>query len=327
MRTGLIGKKVGMTRVFADGGRHVPVTVISLEGCQVVGRREAGRDGYTALILGAGEARPKRLNKADKGRFAKAKVPARHKLAEFRVSEDAMVDVGAEITASHFVPGQFVDVTGVSIGRGFAGVIKRHNFRSGRASHGSSLSHRVHGSTGQCQDPGKVFKGKKMAGQLGNAKATTLNLKVVETRPEEGLVLVSGAVPGSNGSWVLIRDAVKKALPKEAPVPAGLKGMEAEKPAEGEPAPQPAPGATPEAQAGARPEQKPADEKKAEAEGKAEAKPEVKPQDKPAEDKKPEPKPAEDKKPGAEAKPDQKGEAKAEKKEPAPEKKTDGKKD
>jgi len=234
MRTGLIGQKMGMTRVFEEGGRNIPVTVLKVDGCQVVGHRTAERDGYTALRLGVGAAKAKNVNKAQKGQFKKANVEAKKKVVEFRVSDDGMVGVGSEIQTNHFVEGQYVDVTGTSIGKGFAGGMKRHNFSGLRASHGVSISHRSHGSTGQCQDPGKVFKGKKMAGHMGAEKVTTQNLEVVKTIPEEGLILIKGAVPGAKGGWVTICDAKKKPLPEGAPMPAALKGdkVEEETPAE-----------------------------------------------------------------------------------------------
>ena len=227
MRTGLIAQKLGMTRVFTDAGRHVPVTVLQLDGCHVVDVRTEDKDGYAAVQLGAGEARVKNVNKARRGHFAKAKVTPRLKLAEFRVSADALLDVGAELSANHFVSGQFVDVTGTSIGKGFAGAMKRHGFAGLGASHGVSVSHRAHGSTGNSQDPGKVFKGKKMAGQMGDRQVTTQNLEVVSTDEDRGLILIRGAVPGAKGSWVLIRDAVKNTVPEDAPFPAALRGAEA----------------------------------------------------------------------------------------------------
>lgn len=223
MRTGLIGKKIGMTRVFGEGGRHIPVTVIKVENCQVVAQRTAERDGYTAVQLGVGVAKAKNTTRAMRGHFAKAKVEPKRKLAEFRVSEDGMIGVGAEIITSHFIDGQKVDVTGTSKGKGFAGAMKRHNFGGMRASHGVSISHRAHGSTGQCQDPGKVFKGKKMAGHMGDEQVTTQNLEIVSTDVDRGLVLVKGAVPGAKENWVIIQDAVKKALPKDLPMPAALR--------------------------------------------------------------------------------------------------------
>jgi large subunit ribosomal protein L3 len=208
-----------MTRIFTDGGEHVPVTVLRIDQCRVVAHRTVEKNGYTALQLGAGLAKVKNVTRAERGHFAVAKVEPASKLAEFRVSPENMIDVGAEITADHFVPGQYVDVTGTSIGRGFAGGMKRHNFGGLRASHGVSVSHRSHGSTGQRQDPGKVFKGKKMAGHMGDARVTTQNLKVAMIDVERGLVLVRGAVPGAKGGWVLLRDAVKAATPENAPKP------------------------------------------------------------------------------------------------------------
>ena len=233
VRTGLIGKKLGMTRLYTEEGTHVPVTVVSLENCQVVSQRTVERDGYTALQLGAGTAKVKRTTKALRGHFAKANVEPKRKLAEFRIPEDALIEVGATMTADHFIAGQRVDVVGTSIGKGFAGAMKRHNFGGLRASHGVSISHRSHGSTGQCQDPGKVFKGKKMAGHMGDVRVTTQNLEVVKTDVERGLLLIKGAVPGSAGSWVLIKDAIKKALPEDAPRPGAfaIPANEDEKPA------------------------------------------------------------------------------------------------
>ncbi|MDR3483485.1 MAG: 50S ribosomal protein L3 [Bradyrhizobium sp.] len=219
MRSGVIAQKLGMTRVFTDGGEHVPVTVLKLDGCQVVAQRTKEANGYTAVQLGIGRAKVKNVSKAERGRFAVAKVEPRLKLAEFRVEESALLPVGAEITADHFVVGQFVDVTGTSIGKGFAGGMKRWNFHGLRATHGVSISHRSLGSTGGRQDPGKTFKNKKMAGHLGVDRVTTLNLRVVQTDVERGLILVEGAVPGTKGGWIYIRDAVKKALPKDAPQP------------------------------------------------------------------------------------------------------------
>jgi large subunit ribosomal protein L3 len=219
MRTGIIAEKLGMTRVFDDGGNHIPVTVLKVDGCDVVDQRTMERDGYTALQVGTGNAKPKRVGKAMRGHFAKAKVEPRRKVTEFRVADDALLDIGSRISVDHFVSGQFVDVTGTSIGKGFAGAIKRHNFGGLRATHGVSISHRSHGSTGQCQDPGKVFKGKKMAGHMGATRVTTQNLRIVGTDLDEGLILVEGAVPGSKGGYVLVRDAIKKALPDDAPYP------------------------------------------------------------------------------------------------------------
>ncbi|GHF24377.1 50S ribosomal protein L3 [Kordiimonas sediminis] len=223
MRTGLIAKKLGMTRIFNDNGHHVPVTVLQLENLQVVAQRTVEKDGYTALQLGAGTRKVKNVTKGQRGHFAKAEVEPKAKVAEFRVSDDALVDVGAEITADHFIPGQYVDVVGTSKGKGFAGAMKRHNFGGLRASHGVSISHRSHGSTGQCQDPGRVFKGKKMAGHLGDARTTVQNLEIVEARASEGLLLVRGGVPGAKNGWVLVSDAVKKALPENVPTPAAFK--------------------------------------------------------------------------------------------------------
>src|SRR5438445_6231554 len=219
MRSGVIAQKVGMTRVFTDAGEHVPVTVLKLDGCQVVSHRTQEKNGYTAVQLGIGRAKVKNVSKAERGRFAVAKVEPTLKLTEFRVDAEGLIPVGAEITADHFIPGQFVDVTGTTIGKGFAGPMKRWNFGGLRASHGVSISHRSHGSTGGRQDPGKTFKNKKMAGHLGVDRVTTLNLKVVQTDVARGLILVEGAVPGAKGGWITVRDAVKKALPKEAPQP------------------------------------------------------------------------------------------------------------
>lgn len=223
MRTGLIGKKVGMTRVFGDGGRHIPVTVVKVDGCQVVAQRTEEKDGYTALQLGCGATKVKNMSRAMRGHFAKAQVEPRAKVAEFRVSGEGMVDVGAELVPSHFVIGQKVDVVGTSKGKGFAGAMKRHNFGGLRATHGVSISHRSHGSTGQCQDPGRVFKGKKMAGHMGDKQITVQNLEIVAVDDDEGLILVSGAIPGAKENWVFVSDAVKKALPSDAPMPAGVR--------------------------------------------------------------------------------------------------------
>jgi len=223
MRTGLIAKKLGMTRVFADDGNHVPVTVLAVDQCQVVAVRTAGKDGYTAVQLGTGKAKVKNVTQPMRGHFAKAKLEPRKKLVEFRVSEDALLDVGAEITAAHFVAGQFVDVIGVTKGRGFSGVMRRHHFGGLRASHGVSVSHRSPGSTGQRQDPGKVFRGKKMPGHLGDVRVTTQNLRVVSSDAERGLIMVEGAVPGAEGGYVLIKDAAKRPAPKDLPFPAALR--------------------------------------------------------------------------------------------------------
>lgn len=226
MRTGLIARKLGMTRVFAEDGRHVACTVLALENLQVVAQRTEERDGYTALQLGAGDAKVKNTTKPMRGHFAKAQVEPKRKIAEFRIDADAMVDVGATLQASHFVAGQQVDVVGTSIGKGFAGAMKRHNFGGLRASHGVSISHRSHGSTGQCQDPGRVFKGKKMAGHMGDERVTVQNLSIVRTDDERGLILVEGGVPGAKNGWVMIRDAVKADRPEEAPFPAAVLAQE-----------------------------------------------------------------------------------------------------
>ena len=223
MRSGVIAQKVGMTRVYNEAGEHVPVTVLRMENCQVVAQRTLEKNGYNAVQLGVGLAKVKNTSKALRGHFAAASVEPKSKMAEFRVSEENMLDVGAEITAEHFVAGQKVDVTGTSVGKGFQGVMKRHNFGGGRATHGNSVSHRSHGSTGQRQDPGKVFKGKKMAGHMGNVRVTTQNLKIVTTDVERGLILVEGAVPGAKGGWILVSDAVKRPLPDEAPKPGAFK--------------------------------------------------------------------------------------------------------
>jgi large subunit ribosomal protein L3 len=219
MRSGVIAQKVGMTRIFTDAGEHVPVTVLRLANCQVVGHRTKDKNGYVALQLGSGTRKPKSLTRAERGNFAIAKVEPKRKLAEFRVDEEALIPVGAEITADHFIVGQFVDVTGTSIGKGYAGGMKRWNFGGLRASHGVSISHRSIGSTGGRQDPGRTFKNKKMPGQMGVERVTTLNLKVMQTDVARGLILVEGAVPGAKGGWITVRDAVKKALPKEVPQP------------------------------------------------------------------------------------------------------------
>src|SRR5579863_106430 len=235
MRTGLIAQKLGMSRVFTDEGNHVAVTVLRVDNCQVVAQRTADRDGYTALQLGVGAAKVKNVTKPQRGHFAAAKVEPKQKLAEFRVSEDALVPVGAEITAGHFVAGQYVDVTGTSIGKGFAGGMKRHNFSGLRASHGVSISHRSLGSTGQRQDPGKTFKNKKMAGHLGAEQVTTLSLEVVAADAERGFLMIKGAVPGSAGGWVLVRDAVKRKAPQDLPFPAALRANDSGSDAEAEP--------------------------------------------------------------------------------------------
>ncbi len=222
-RTGLIVRKLGMTRLFAENGNHVPVTVLHLEQCQVVAVRTKEKDGYTALQLGAGKVKVKNLNKSVRGHYAKAKVEPKKELIEFRVSDDAVLQVGAELSVAHYVAGQFVDVAGTSIGKGFAGAMRRWNFAGLEATHGVSVSHRSHGSTGGRQDPGRTFKNKKMAGHWGVDRVTTQNLKVVATDADKGLIMVAGAVPGPEGGWVEITDAVKRKRPKEAPLPAGLK--------------------------------------------------------------------------------------------------------
>ncbi|AZQ69271.1 50S ribosomal protein L3 [Silicimonas algicola] len=223
LRSGVIAKKVGMTRLFMEDGRQIPVTVLQLDGLQVVANRTPEKDGYSAVQLGAGTAKAKRTSQAMRGVFSAAKVEPKRKIAEFRVDPDNLIDVGEEITANHYFEGQFVDVSGTSIGKGFAGAMKRHNFGGLRASHGVSISHRSHGSTGQCQDPGRVFKGKKMAGHMGAARVTTQNLQVVRTDADRGLIMVKGAVPGSKGGWVTIKDAVKKPVPDNVILPAALK--------------------------------------------------------------------------------------------------------
>jgi large subunit ribosomal protein L3 len=232
MRTGVITQKVGMTRLFLEDGRHVPVTVLKLDGCQVVGKRTADKDGYSAVQLGAGFARTKRLTKADRGNFAKAEVEPKKKVAEFRVDAANLLEVGDVIQADHFVAGQKVDVTGVTIGRGFTGAMKRWNFRGLEASHGVSISHRSLGGTGGRQDPGKTFKNKKMHGHYGTDNVTTQNLEVAKVDVERGLIMIRGAVPGHKGGWVMVRDAVKRARPKEAPMPASVKKVEKAAPAE-----------------------------------------------------------------------------------------------
>ncbi len=233
MRSGVIAKKLGMTRLFMEDGRQIPVTVLQMDNVQVVAQRTSDNDGYTAVQLGAGSAKAKNTTAQMRGHFARANVAPKRKLAEFRVSPENLIEVGAEITAEHFLAGQHVDVAGTSIGKGFAGAMKRHNFGGLRASHGVSVSHRSHGSTGQCQDPGRVFKGKKMAGHMGAARVTIQNLEVVRTDLDRGLVMVKGAVPGSKGGWVTIRDAVKKKAFDGLPTPAAIRTAEAaEAPAE-----------------------------------------------------------------------------------------------
>ncbi len=234
MRTGIIARKMGMTRLFGEDGSHVPVTVLKVDNCQVVAVRTAEKDGYSAIQLGVGKAKVKNVGKPMRGHFAKAKVEPKRKLAEFRVAPDAVLDVGAEITAAHYVPGQFVDVAGITIGKGFAGVMKRWNFAGLEASHGVSISHRSHGSTGGRQDPGRTFKNKKMAGHLGVERVTTQNLKVVATDVDRGLIMIKGAVPGSEGGYVMVTDAVKRRRHKDAPFPAAVRAAaSAEAPADG----------------------------------------------------------------------------------------------
>ncbi len=223
LRSGIIARKVGMTRIFQDDGKQIPVTVLQLDKLQVVAQRTAEKDGYTAVQLGAGTAKAKRVAAPMRGHFAAAKVEPKRKVAEFRVAPENLIGVGEEITANHYFEGQFVDVSGTSIGKGFAGAMKRHNFGGLRASHGVSISHRSHGSTGQCQDPGKVFKGKKMAGHMGAARVTTQNLQVVKTDADRGIIMVKGAVPGAKGGWVTVKDAVKKPVPENVIYPAALK--------------------------------------------------------------------------------------------------------
>jgi len=223
MRSGIIAQKLGMTRVFAGDGTHVPVTVLQIDDCQVTAVRTEEKDGYTAVQLGAGKAKVKNVAKAQRAQFAAAKVEPKQDVVEFRVSPDALLAIGDELAADHFVVGQYVDIVGRSQGKGFAGAMKRHNFSGLRASHGVSISHRAHGSTGQCQDPGRVFKGKKMAGHMGDRRVTAQNLEVVRIDPERGLILVKGAVPGSKGGTVLVSDAIKRSLPEGVPFPASLK--------------------------------------------------------------------------------------------------------
>ena len=236
LRSGVIAKKVGMTRIFQEDGKQVPVTVLQLDKLQVVAMRTVEKDGYSAVQLGAGTAKAKRTSAPMRGVFAAAKVEPKRKIAEFRVAPENLINVGEEITANHYFEGQFVDVSGTSIGKGFAGAMKRHNFGGLRASHGVSISHRSHGSTGQCQDPGRVFKGKKMAGHMGAARVTTQNLQVVKTDADRGLIMVKGAVPGSKGGWVTIKDAVKKPVPENLVLPAALRSAKVEAAAEEAPA-------------------------------------------------------------------------------------------
>jgi large subunit ribosomal protein L3 len=226
-RTGVVATKLGMTRIFGEGGQHIPVTVLKLDNCRVVGHRTEDRDGYSAIQIGYGIAKTKRVSKANRTVYGSRNVEPPQKVAEFRVPTDALVDVGLEISAEHFVAGQFVDLVGTSKGKGFAGAMKRHGFGGLRASHGVSISHRSHGSTGQCQDPGKVFKGKKMAGHMGDVRVTAQNLEVVATDPEHDVILVRGAVPGSKGGYVLVSDSIKRRLPEGVPFPAAIRSTAA----------------------------------------------------------------------------------------------------
>lgn len=222
MRTGLIAEKLGMTRILSPQGEHVPVTLLKVDACQVTDVKTTGKHGYNAVQLGVGLVKAKKVSKPVRDSFAKKKVELKRVLKEFRVAEDALLELGAQISVDHFVPGQYVDVTATSVGKGFAGVMKRHNFGGLRASHGVSITHRSHGSTGQRQDPGRVFKGKKMAGHLGCEQVTTQNLQIFSTDVEKGLILVRGNIPGGEGSYVVIKDAIKKARPENAPYPASL---------------------------------------------------------------------------------------------------------
>ncbi len=226
MRTGIVARKMGMTRLFGEDGNHIPVTVLKVDHCQVVATRTKDRDGYFAVQIGIGAAKASRVSKALRGHYAVAQVEPKQKLVEFRVAEDALLEIGDEITVDHFVAGQHVDVTGTSVGKGFAGAMKRHGFAGLRATHGVSVSHRSHGSTGQNQDPGRVFKGKKMAGHMGARRRTQQNLEIVRTDTDRGLILVRGSVPGAEGGWVLIRDAVKHSLPDGVPYPAAVRKPE-----------------------------------------------------------------------------------------------------
>ena len=227
LRSGVIAKKVGMTRLFMEDGKQIPVTVLQLENLQVVAQRTVETDGYTAVQLGCGAAKAKNTSQAMRGHFAKANVEPKRKVAEFRVAPENMIEVGSEIIADHYFEGQYVDVAGTSIGKGFAGGMKRHNFSGLRATHGVSISHRSHGSTGQCQNPGKVFKGKKMAGHMGAVRVTTQNLQVVKTDADRGLIMIKGAVPGSKGGWVTVKDAMKKPVPENRVLPAAVRATEA----------------------------------------------------------------------------------------------------
>ena len=234
MRSGVIAKKIGMTRLFMDDGKQIPVTVLQLDNLQVVAQRTNDQHGYTAVQLGAGNAKVKRVSQAMRGHFAVAKVEPKRKVVEFRVAPENLIEVGEEIIADHYFEGQFVDVSGITIGKGFAGGMKRHNFGGLRATHGVSISHRSHGSTGQCQNPGKVFKGKKMAGHMGSVRCTTQNLQVVRTDSDRGIIMIKGAVPGPKGSWVTVKDAVKKPTPENLVLPAALRAKETPKAAPAE---------------------------------------------------------------------------------------------
>jgi large subunit ribosomal protein L3 len=223
MRTGLIAKKIGMTTTYTEEGVKTPVTVLQVENCQVIAQRTKEKNGYTALQLGVGKAKVKNVSKALRGHYAKVKVEPKQKLAEFRVDENALVEPGTELVASHFAVGQYVDIIGNTIGKGFAGVMKRWNFAGLEASHGVSVSHRSHGSTGQRQDPGRVFKGKKMAGHMGQRRRTIQNIEVVSVDENEGFIMVKGSVPGADNSFVLVKDSVKKGNHPKAPFPAGVR--------------------------------------------------------------------------------------------------------
>ena len=226
MRSGMVAQKIGMTSVYTETGEETPVTVLLVENCQVTANKTKEKDGYTAVQLGVGKAKVKNTSKAMRGHFAKAKVEPKRKLVEFRVDENALIAPGTELVASHFVPGQYVDVTGNSIGKGFAGVMKRHNFAGLEASHGVSVSHRSHGSTGQRQDPGRVFKGKKMAGHMGTVRVTVQNLQIVQVDDDMGYIMVGGSIPGADNGFVLIKDSVKKGSHPKAPFPAGVRKTE-----------------------------------------------------------------------------------------------------
>ena len=226
MRTGLICKKLGMSQIYSDEGSHVPVTILHLDDCQVVSLKTEEKHGYSAIQVGVGKIKEKKLSKSLRGHYKENNVEPKLKLTEFRVDPENAIDPGSELIASHFITGQLIDASGISIGKGFAGSMKRHNFSGLGASHGVSISHRSHGSTGQCQDPGKVFKGKKMAGHMGNSQVTTQNLEVVRVDPDEGYIFVKGSVPGPKGGWVILKDSVKSKLPENVPLPAAIKGNE-----------------------------------------------------------------------------------------------------